>query len=124
MEPMPDGCLGVRDVDGCAAGRAEGGAAGITVTSATPKHVAAGGDRGDSGGRDVHLRQRRTPARSPSRTVLGTIVAKWESQTLGAGTADAMAAGLEKPADTFAALNPAQPEMISGILSNDHRRYR
>ena len=42
----------------------------------------------------------------------GTIVATWASQTLGDGTASAMAMGLEPPVDTFAELNAGNTESI------------
>ena len=43
---------------------------------------------------------------------LGTIVATWASQTLGDGTASAMASGLEPPVDTFAELNAGSTAAI------------
>ena len=42
----------------------------------------------------------------------GTIVAMWSSQTLGDGTASAMAMGLEMPTDTFAELNAGSAAAI------------
>ena len=42
----------------------------------------------------------------------GTIVAMWSSQTLGDGTASAMAMGLEMPVDTFAELNAGSTAAI------------
>ena len=42
----------------------------------------------------------------------GTIVAMWASQTLGDGTASAMASGREPLVDTFAALTPGNTESI------------
>ena len=42
----------------------------------------------------------------------GTIVAMWASQTLGDGTASAMAAGLEPAVDTFANLSPGSTASI------------
>ena len=47
---------------------------------------------------------------------LGTIVATWASQTLGDGTASAMASGLEPPVDTFARLNSAGGPMSLTLL--------
>ena len=46
----------------------------------------------------------------------GTIVAMWESQTLGDGTASAMASGLEPPVDTFALLNDGSTESIRDLV--------
>ncbi len=43
---------------------------------------------------------------------LGTIVAMWESQTLGDGTASSMASGLEPPVDTFPLLNAGSTALI------------
>ena len=49
----------------------------------------------------------------------GTIVAMWASQTLGDGTASAMAAGLEPAIDTFAELNDGSTAGIRAELNPD-----
>ena len=50
----------------------------------------------------------------------GTIVAMWESQTLGDGTASAMAAGhAPPPVDTFAELNPGYTPSIRAEVVGD-----
>ena len=46
----------------------------------------------------------------------GTIVAMWSSQTLGDGTASAMAMGLEPLVDTFARLNAGSTESIRNLV--------
>ena len=46
----------------------------------------------------------------------GTIVAMWASQTLGDGTASAMASGLEPAVDAFPHLNAGSTESIRNIL--------
>ena len=46
----------------------------------------------------------------------GTIVAMWMSQTLGSGTASAMASGLEPPVDTFAEFNAGSTDAIRGLV--------
>ena len=46
---------------------------------------------------------------------LGTIVAMWESETLGEGTASVMASGLEPPPETFAQLNEGSAASIGAI---------
>ena len=48
----------------------------------------------------------------------GTIVATWASQTLGDGTASAMAAGLEPPVDAFATLNPGSTNTIRNLVDD------
>ena len=47
-----------------------------------------------------------------------TIVATWASQTLGDGTASAMAAGLEPPVDAFATLNPGSTNTIRNLVDD------
>ena len=51
---------------------------------------------------------------------LGTIVAHWESQTLGDGTASAMATGLEPPPETdpFVELNAASAARVAAIIQD------
>ena len=46
----------------------------------------------------------------------GTIVAMWASQTLGDGTASAMAMGLEPAVDTFAEFNDGSTESIRNLV--------
>ena len=46
----------------------------------------------------------------------GTLVAMWESQTLGDGTASAMATGLEPPVNAYALLNPGSTEAIRDLV--------
>ena len=52
----------------------------------------------------------------------GTLVATWASQTLGDGTASAMAMGLEPPVDTFAELNDGNTESIRSDVAGVGRR--